>query len=294
MPEIAYVNDKFLPLEQASISINDRGLMFADGIYEVIVTASGVPFLLESHLERLYASAKSIKLELPWHKKDLVEIIIQGIERAAFTESMIYLQITRGVAPRRHNYDSQLQPSLIMTFRQRPEYEKKMKEQGIALLSVEEIRWQRCDIKSIALLPNIMMKQKALDQGFDEALFVTPTGLVREAAAANFFIIKHKTLITPKADQHILNGITRKFIIAQARQKQLPVEERDLQLEEVLTADEAFISSSTINLLPVVRIDNRKIGNGCPGSATLAIAEYFSDWQPQPEGIAESRQQGCQ
>ncbi len=275
MQEIAYLNDTFLPLEEASVPINDRGLLFADGIYEVIISRQGKPFLLEEHLARLQRSATAISLKLPISTTAISEIIHTGTKKAGFSESMVYLQITRGTEARRHNYSPDIRANLIMTFRARPEYAPENFSQGVAIISVPEIRWSRCDIKSTALLPNVMMKQKAVDLGCQEALFVSPEGIIRECTAANIFSVKNQTLYTPLADQHILNGMTRSFILQQAKAQNFKLVEKDYSFAELCRADEVFITSSTVDLMPVVKIDDLTVGNGRPGPITQAVKAFF-------------------
>ena len=275
MPEIAYINSTFIPLDKAFVPINDRGYLFADGIYEVIVTRNGKPFLHKEHLERLQRSADGILLKLPVSLPELSEIIERGSKKAGFSETMVYIQITRGIEPRCHNYSTDLQANLIMTFRPHPEYDPQLYRKGVALITVPEIRWSRCDIKSIALLPNIMMKQRAVDKGCQEALFVTEEGLIREGTAANIFFIKNKILCTPPADQHILGGITRAYILQQAAIHGIEKIERECSLQETLAADEVFITSSTVDLLPVVKIDEATIGDGRPGPLSKVIKDFF-------------------
>ena len=279
MPEIAYINSTFIPLEKAFVPINDRGYLFADGIYEVIVTRNGKPFLLKDHLNRLQRSANGILLKLPVSLAELSEIIERGIKEAGFSETMVYIQITRGIEPRRHNYPADLKANLTMTFRPHPEYDPQLIRNGVAIITVPEIRWSHCDIKSIALLPNIMMKQKAVESGCHEALFVTERGLVRECTAANIFFIKDKILYTPSADQYILNGISRAYILQQASTHGLEHVERECTLQETLEADEVFITSSTVDLLPVIKIDKTTIGHGHPGPLSKLIKDFF------PEGL---------
>lgn len=275
MQETAYLNDNFIPLDEASVPINDRGLLFADGIYEVIISRKGKPFLIDEHLARLQRSADEISLELPISAAEISELIAIGIKKAGFAESMVYIQITRGTESRRHNYSNDIRANLIMTFRARPEYAPELFSRGVAIISVPEIRWSRCDIKSTALLPNIMMKQKAVDQGCQEALFVTSDDIIRECTTANIFCVKNEILYTPQANQHILNGMTRKFILHQAESHNLKHVERDYSFSELKLADEVFITSSTIDLMPVVKVDDITIGNGRPGPVSQAIKNFF-------------------
>jgi D-alanine transaminase len=275
MQEIAYLNETFIPLDEAAVPINDRGLLFADGIYEVIVSRKGKLFLTDEHLSRLQGSADAISLELSVSVAEISEIIDRGVKKAGFPESMVYIQITRGTESRRHNYSHNIRANLIMTFRSRPEYAPELFNRGVAILSVPEIRWSWCNIKSTALLPNVMMKQKAVDQGYQEALFVSSEGIIRECTAANIFCVKNETLITPPADQHILNGITRSFILEQANSHNLEHIERDCSFTELCQADEVFITSSTVDLMPVVKVDDIAIGSGRPGPITQVVKNFF-------------------
>jgi D-alanine transaminase len=275
MPEIAYINNSFIPLEEASVPINDRGYLFADGIYEVVVTCNSKPFGLAEHLQRLERSAAAILLELPASLDEISRVIETGISRAGFSESMVYIQVTRGVEPRRHNYSADLQAALVMTFRPRPEYVPELFQQGVAIITVPEIRWSRCDIKSTALLPNVMMKQQALDKGCQEALFVSADKIIRECTAANIFLVKNNILYTPPADHHILNGITRSYILKQAARYNLNCIEKECCLDELSQADEIFITSSTIDLMPVVKIDDCIVNTGQPGPVSLRVKDFF-------------------
>ena len=277
MPELAYLENRFQPIAEARVPINDRGYLFADGIYEVAVTRNGRPFLLAEHFARFERSAAAIRLRLPFSFEELANLIRDGIERAGFAETMVYIQVTRGVENRRHDYSTDLEPTLLMTFRARPEVPEKLRREGVSIITVPEIRWSRCDIKSIALLPNVMMKQQAVEQGCKEALFVTDAGIIHEGTAANIFLVRDQTLLTPPADHHILAGITRKFIIEQARARDIEVFETECQIEELLKADEAFITSSTVDLLPVVRVDDQTIGSGRPGPMSRMIESFFSE-----------------
>ncbi len=275
MKEIAYINSSFVPLEQASVPINDRGYLFADGIYEVVVTCNASLFGLDQHLERLQRSAAAISLELPVSIDKIKDIIADGIKESGFPESMVYIQITRGVESRRHNYSHKIKANLVMTFRARPEYAPELLQKGIAIITVPEIRWSRCDIKSIALLPNIMMKQQAVDKGCQEALFVTEKQIIRECTAANIFLVKDNILYTPPADRHILNGVTRSYILEQTKRIHIKCIEKECSRNELLQADEVFITSSTIDLMPVVKVDGLPVNRGKPGPVSRKVRDLF-------------------
>lgn len=276
MSEIAYLNGEFLPLTEARVPIDDRGYTFADGIYEVIVTRNGKPFLSREHFLRLEHSAAAIDLTLPLPIAELDKLMLAGIARAGFAETMVYIQVTRGVAPRRHDYPEGISPQLLLTFRPCPEAHPQLLEKGIAIITVPEIRWSRCDIKSIALLPNVLMKQKAITAGCREALFVTENGVIHECTAANIFLARNGEISTPPADHHILAGITRGRIIDKAKTEGLIINEQECSLNDLLTADEVFITSSTVDLLPVVTVDGKTIGRGRPGPLSCRIRKWFA------------------
>ena len=275
MADIAYINNEFIPMEQAGISINDRGYMFADGVYEVICTRSGQPFLLPEHFKRLERSAAGINIPLPTSYSDWPAIINKGIKRAGYQETMIYIQLTRGVMPRHHSYPEPLEPYLVMTFRSRPHYDESFFTQGRQAITVEEIRWNRCYLKTIALLPNILMKQQAHQQNCLEAFFISAKGEIHEACAANIFMVKDKTISTPELNNYILPGISRQYIIDRAREDGMTVSCRICFLDELFAADEVFITSTTMDSMPIVKVDNRQIGDGLPGPITKKVRGLF-------------------
>jgi D-alanine transaminase len=276
MADLAYINDIFIPLEEARVSVNDRGYTFADGIYEVIATRNGQPFLLPEHFRRLERSAAGIGLRLPANYADWPKIIAGGIARAGFAETMIYIQLTRGVMPRRHVANDDLEPQLVMTFRPRPTFTAAQLAAGQRVITVEEIRWRRCWIKSTALLPNVIMKQKAARAGCDEAIFVDRDGEVHEGTAANVFFAAGGTLVTPPLGDYLLPGISRQYILDRAAATGLPVVVRRCTRDELLAADEVFLSSTTMDAMPVVEIDGHRIGDGRPGPLTRHVRELFS------------------
>lgn len=275
MPDIAYINNDFIPLEQARISINDRGYTFADGVYEVICTRSGHPFLMSEHFRRLERSAAGINIPLPPSYSGWPAIIDEGIKRAGYRETMIYLQLTRGIMPRHHSYPEPLEPQMVMTFRPRPQYDESFFTQGQQAITVEEMRWNRCYLKTIALLPNILMKQQAHQQNCLEAFFISTKGEIHEACAANIFLVKDKTMSTPELNNYILPGISRQYIIDRAREEGMTVSCRTCFLDELFAADEVFITSTTVDAMPIVKVDGQLIGNGIPGPITKKVRGLF-------------------
>ncbi len=273
MTEVAYVNGVFCDLAEAKVSIEDRGFQFADGVYEVIVAPRKRPFRLRRHLERLKRSTDAIALPVDYDALDLPAVILEGLERSGLTDCMIYLQITRGVVPRDHLYPDDTPPTVVATFKAKPVYDRALRERGIALETVRDIRWDCCHVKSIALLPNVMLKNAARRRGRFDAIILGPDDSVRETTCANVFMISGGVLRTPLADEHILHGVTRAFILECARELELPCEETRLQAADLFGADEVFISSTTIDIMPVAAIDDRPIGSGSAGELTLRLFE---------------------
>ncbi|MCK4657938.1 MAG: aminotransferase class IV [Phycisphaerae bacterium] len=275
MKEVAYVNGEFHDLREAKISIEDRGFQFADGVYEVIVAPHRQPFHLQQHLERLKKSTEAIDLPVDYDALDLPAVIREGLQRCDFEDSMIYLQITRGVVPRDHLYPDATTPTVVATFKAKPVYDPKLRKRGVHIETARDIRWEHCHIKSIALLANVMMKNAARQRGRFDAIILGADHTVRETTCANVFLLNHGVLRTPPADQHILHGVTRLYILECARDLQIPCEETYFKTADLLAADEVFISSTTIDIMPVAAIDDHPIGSGAMGELTLRLLERF-------------------
>lgn len=274
MPDIAYLNGRFMPLEQASVSIEDRGVQFGDGVYEVIRTYGGKPFELEAHLRRLDRSAKAIALANPHELREWVEIVNEAIRQAAYPESKIYIQITRGVAPRDHAFPTGVRPTTILTLREMRPLDPSLQGSGVAVITMEDVRWGRCDIKSINLLPNVLARQRAWDAGAFEALFVRD-GVVTEGAVSNVMMVSRRRLATAAEGPTILSGVTRQLILALARRDGMALEERPVRLEELRRADEVFLTGTTLEVLPVIRVDGRPVGSGRPGPTATHLLSLF-------------------
>jgi len=274
MPDIGFVNGRFLPLEEATVSVEDRGFQFGDGVYEVIRTYHGRPFHLDAHLARLERSAKAIELPLPWNIQQWTAHVHEGIKRGGYAESKVYLQLTRGAAPRDHSFPASTKPTAVMTVREMRPMDPALQASGVTVMTMDDWRWGRCDIKSVNLLPNVMARQKAKTEGANEALFVRG-GRVTEGSSSNVFgVIKGRICTTPTGPG-ILPGVTRVLVLRIAKSSGLSVSETELPLRRLISADEVFLSGTTVEVLPVVRIDGRRIGNGKPGRITRSIAESF-------------------
>jgi D-alanine transaminase len=274
MPDIGFVNGWFTPLDEATVSVEDRGFQFGDGIYEVIRTYHGEPFQLDAHLARLERSAKAIELSLPWSVQQWATHVRDGITRSGYAESKVYLQLTRGAAPRDHVFPAAAKPTAVMTVREMKPLDPILQASGVSVMTMDDWRWGRCDIKSVNLLPNIMARQKAKQAGAFEAVFIR-NGQVTEGAVSNAMMVKAGRVFTAPEGEQILSGVTRTIVLELARKEGLPVEERFVTLDELLRADEIFLTGTTVEVLPVIRVDGKPIGSGKPGPVTLKLQAAF-------------------
>jgi D-alanine transaminase len=275
MAAIAYVNGRFSPIEQAVVSVEDRGFQLGDGVYEVLRTYGGQPRALAAHLHRLFRSLEAIELTHPYAPAEIERIIAEGVRRAGFAESLIYVQVTRGAAMRTKGFPAGVAPTLAVTVRELELRPAVQRTYGVRIMTAKDIRWQRCDIKSIGLLPNVLTFNRATAAGFQEAAFIEDDQTVAECTAANIFIVKAGRIATPPKSHRILGGVTREEVIALASKHAMPLEERPVTLPELRAADEVFLTSTTIEVLPVVQVDEQMIGAGKPGPITQRLSEIL-------------------
>jgi D-alanine transaminase len=274
VPETAFINGRFLPLADASVSIEDRGFQFGDGVYEVIRTYGGHPFKPEAHLARLNRSAEAIGLRQPYSFGQWTDYITEGLRLAAFPEAKIYVQITRGAAPRDHAYAPDLEPTVVMTIRELRPLSATLQASGVDAMTVEDLRWGRCDIKSINLLANVLARQHAKQAGVFEAILIKD-GEITEGAVSNVIVVENRTLITAPEGPRILSGVTREVVLALAREEGLDVQERYPSLKQLYGASEVLLTGTTVEVVAVVRIDGRPVGGGQPGSVTRILGKRF-------------------
>ncbi|GAA4114278.1 D-amino-acid transaminase [Aminobacter aganoensis] len=280
MPRIAYVNGRYVAHSDASVHIEDRGYQFADGVYEVCEVARG--FIVDSvgHLDRLDRSLSELRIDWPVNRAVLVHVMREVIRRNRVHNGMVYLQVTRGVAPRDHVFPANgTRPALVVTAKRTdPVAAAKKAGAGLKVITVPENRWERVDIKSVGLLPNVLARQQAKEAGAQEAWFVDPDGTVKEGAATNAWIVtRDGVLVTRPADHGILRGITRATLFKVAEKLGLTVEERGFTVAEAKAAREAFITAATTVIMPIVAIDGQPVANGHPGSVALSLREAFFD-----------------
>jgi D-alanine transaminase len=276
VPDIAFVNGRFLPLADAVVSVEDRGFQFGDGVYEVIRTYGGRPFEVEAHLARLDRSAQALGLSQPYPHGRWTALIEEGVGRAAYDEAKVYLQVTRGAAPRDHAYTADLVPTVVMTVREFHPLSRTVYETGVEVMTTDDLRWGRCDIKSVNLLGNVLARQQAKRAGVFEAVLVKD-GLVTEGAVSNVMAVRKGSVVTAPEGPRILSGVTRSIVLQLARREGLPVREEYLPLAGLTSADEVFLTGTTVEVLGVVRIDGKAIGSGQPGPLTRLLAERFTE-----------------
>ena len=287
MPRYAYVNGRYLPHAQAAVHIEDRGYQFADGVYEVVPVYQGALVDEGPHLDRLERSLRELRIAMPVARATLKLISRELMRRNDLTQGMLYLQVTRGVAPRDHKFPTTARPALIMTTRQTKPHGEAMLTQGIKVITVPDIRWQRCDIKSTSLLPNVLAKQQAAEAGAYEAWQVDGEGRITEGSSTNAWIVNAEGKVVTRDVSHaILNGITRITLLKQIREAGFELEERAFTLEEAKAAREAFLTSSTSFVLPIVAIDETPVGNGHPGILCGKLRARYLDYMASLEGAA--------
>ena len=264
MSRIANVNGVYLPHPLATTHIEDRGYQFADGVYEVIALVAGQLLDLDPHLDRLEYSLNEVRIDFPFSRVTLKHIIHILQRKNRLHDGMIYLQVTRGVSPRSHEFPLKARPTLVITCRYVcPIKTRQRREEGVKLISLPDLRWGRRDIKSISLLPNILGKQKAVDAGAYEAILINHKGHITETNSTNFWIIPEEGVLqTHPPSNDILKGITRQRLIKLATALGMTIKEEPFTLHEVLRAKEAFLSSSVSGIIPVIQIDTHKIGYG--------------------------------
>jgi D-alanine transaminase len=278
MSRYAYVNGRYLPFRDAKVHVEDRGYQFADGVYEVCQVRGGRLIDERRHIERLQRSLGELRIPLPMSVKALGVVLREVVAKNRVRYGLVYLQISRGVARRDHAFPSPaVTPSVVVTARAlNMRRNEALAATGIAVISVPDNRWGRVDIKTIGLLPNVLARQTAIEQGGRDAWFVDKDGVVMEASSANAWIVTAQgALVTRHADHAILRGITRAVVFDAVKGQGLSIEERTFTLQEAFAAREAFITSATQLVLPVVKIDGRIVGDGKPGPVASALRREF-------------------
>ena len=277
-----YLNGEWMPIEQAKIPVLDRGFIFGDGVYEVIPSYSGHPFRLRERLLRLQSSLDGVRIANPYSLERWDGLVREIIARNPWEDQGVYLQVTRGVAPRDHAFPKGVKPTVFMMSNPLVTPPQSQRDQGVAAVTVADNRWLRCDVKSVSLLANCLLRQDAVDAGAVEAVLLRD-GMLSEGSASNIFLVKGGVIITPPKTNFILPGITYDVVIELARANRLPVEIRPVSEAEVRDADELWLTSSTKEVLPISTLDGKPVGRGekagKPGPVAARMYQLYQDYK---------------
>ncbi|NCO35820.1 MAG: hypothetical protein AUJ92_21600 [Armatimonadetes bacterium CG2_30_59_28] len=273
MSEIAYLNGQFTPIDEARVPIDDRGYQFGDGVYEVVRTYGGRLWALDRHLLRLQRSMDAIRIT-GLSLEEVGRRLTEANERAGYSEALIYFQVTRGVAPRLHTFGGDQEPTFLITVRRQHPIPESSYANGVAVITLPENRWERRDIKSINLLPNVLAKQRAVEQGVFEAIFVEG-GEVNEGSSASLLIVREGMVWAPPLTFRALHGITRQLVVEIAKDIGIPVQESFFSVTEMLSANEVFLTGTGTEVLPVTTADGQPIADGRTGPVTKRLIELY-------------------
>ncbi len=276
MSRVAYVDGQYVPHRAAAVHIEDRGYQFADGVYEVLAVVGGHLVDEGPHFTRLARSLRELKIPAPMSQAALRTVMREVVRRNGVRDGIVYLQVTRGVAPRDHAFPKGARPVLVVTSRRKRPADPRQADDGIGVITIPDIRWQRCDIKSIALLPNVLGKEEARAAGAYEAWQVDREGRVSEGTSTNAWIVTADgAVVTRQADSAILSGVTRLAVFDIITREGCSLVERSFTVAEAKAAREAFLTSTTAELLPIVRIDGDPVGDGRPGPLSRRLREFY-------------------
>jgi len=271
-----YLNGEWMPIEQARVPVLDRGFIFGDGVYEVIPSYSGHPFRLREHLLRLQSSLDGVRIENPYTLARWEQLVDEIVAKNPWEDQGVYLQVTRGVAPRDHAFPKFMMANPLVT----PSQE--LRERGVAAITVSDNRWLRCDIKSVSLLANCLLRQSAVDAGAAEAVLLRD-GQLTEGSASNIFVVRQGVIVTPPKSNFILPGITYDVVIELAQAQRLPLEIRQVSEAEVRAADELWLTSSTKEVLSISTLDGKLVGHGAsagkPGPVAARMYQLYQDYK---------------
>ncbi len=275
-----YLNGQFMPIEEARVPVLDRGFIFGDGVYEVIPVYSRRAFRLAEHLKRLQHSLDGIRLENPHSNEEWTRIITELIAQSEGEDQYLYLHITRGVAKRDHAFPKPPVPATVfMMSTPLPTPPADWLQNGVGAVTAQDNRWLRCDIKSIALLPNVLLRQLAVDAGCAETVLIRDDAFMTEGAASNIFAVKNGTLLAPPKDNLMLPGITYDVVLELAYANGIPFEVRRVKKSEVFNADELLLTSSTREVLAITHLDGKPVGSGRPGPMFARLHQLYQDFK---------------
>ncbi len=275
MGEIAWLNGRCMRPSQAKVSAEDRGFLFGDGSYEAFETFGGRLWALQRHLRRLARGLVEIQIE-GIDTARIGRLCGQAVKRSRYAEAIVYLQITRGAAPRTHDWRPRMRPTIFLTVRPKPVYPPECWTKGIGVVTLPDERWARCDVKSVNLLPNVLAFHKARAAGVFEGVLARD-GVVTEGTHCGIFIVHSGAVITREDGPHILPSITQGLVLEVAENLGAPIQRRRFTAQEMLTADEAFLVGTTLMVMPITQVDGRPIASGAPGPVTLRLMEGYKD-----------------
>lgn len=275
---MVFLNGRFVPLEEAKIPVLDRGFIFGDGVYELVPVYSRVPFRVDEHLGRLERSLAEVRIKNPYSRTQWREIIDSLIAQQPFEDQGVYFQVTRGVAKRDHAFPAGVEPTVFLMSNPLVSPPRELVENGAAAVTALDNRWLRCDIKSISLLGNCMMRQISADVGAVETIMFRD-GRLTEASASNVFIVRKGTIVGPQKSNLILPGITYDVVVEIARAQRMPLELREVTETEVRSADEIWVTSSSKEVLAIVALDARPVGSGKPGPVFKRMYQGYQDFK---------------
>lgn len=282
-----YLNGQFMPLAEARVPVLDRGFIFGDGVYEVIPVYSGKPFRLAEHLQRLQHSLDGIRLTNPHSAAAWTQLVTQLIAHHPSADQYLYLHITRGVAKRDHAFPNPpVPPTVFMMSSPLPQPAPELLASGVSAVTVPDIRWLHCDIKAISLLPNVLMRQQAVDAGCAEAILIRQEkndsdSFMTEGAASNIFLVKNGVLLAPPKDHLMLPGITYDVILELAANNGIPCEVRKICKAEIFSADEILLTSSTREVIAITRVDEQQVANGKPGAVYQRLYALYQQFKQE-------------
>jgi D-alanine transaminase len=275
---MVFLNGRFLPIEQAMVPVLDRGFIFGDGVYELVPVYSRVPFRIDEHLARLERSLAAVRIANPYSREKWRSIILELVEKQPWEDQGVYFQVTRGVAKRDHAFPAGVEPTVFVMANPLVNPPKELVEKGCAVVSAVDNRWLRCDIKSISLIGNCLLRQASADAGATETILFRD-GKLTEASASNVFVVKSGTLLSPPKSNLILPGITYDVVVEIAQQAKIPLEFRDIAEAEVRAADELWVTSSSKEILAAVTLDGKPVGGGRPGPLFRRAWQLYQEFK---------------
>jgi D-alanine transaminase len=286
---MVYLNGKFMPIEEARVPVLDRGFIFGDGVYELVPVYSRVPFRLEEHLNRLERSLAAVKIRNPHTRAEWRDIVTQLVAKQPYEDQGVYFQVTRGVAKRDHSFPKDATPTVFGMSNPLVTPPKELVERGASCVTAVDERWLHCDIKSISLLGNCMMRQLSAEQGGVETIMFRD-GKLTEASASNVFVVRDGVILSPPKTNLILPGITYDVVVELAQGAGMALEFRDISRDEVFAADELWVTSSSKEVLAVVKLDGKVIGSGKPGPVFAKMHRLYQEFKQKVMRAGKERQ----